>query len=373
MQTKHNMVKQAIKSKILDGTFQPNQKISSESELMAQFNVSRHTVRLAIGDLVNQGWLYREQGAGTFCADRLNENSIDKTNNKNIAIITTYISDYIFPSIIRGAESYLSEQGYNVSLFSTNNNHQTEKEILEKILTQHYDGIIVEPTRSAFSNPNINLYLNLERLNVPYLMINAFYEELEPLYIVMDDEKGGYIQTEHLINQGHKNIAGFFKTDDIQGIKRMKGFIKAHRANQLQIDPQHIITYKTEEKRKKPSEELEAILASSNNSPTALVCYNDELALNILDVLRKRKLSVPDDISIVGYDDSILAQLSEVKLTTIEHPKSEMGKKAAEVILSIIKGKNNRMKSSDKEISSIVYDPELILRHSTKQTNVVKS
>ncbi|WP_347835786.1 GntR family transcriptional regulator [Gracilibacillus sp. JCM 18860] len=82
MQTKYNIVKQAIKSQILDGTYQPHQKISSESELMKQFGVSRHTVRLAIGDLVNQGWLYREQGAGTFCADRSREDAIGRNQQK---------------------------------------------------------------------------------------------------------------------------------------------------------------------------------------------------------------------------------------------------------------------------------------------------
>ena len=71
MKTKYSIVKDYIESKILDGTYQPNQKISSESELMEQFGVSRHTVRLAIGDLVTKGWLYRKQGSGTFCANRL--------------------------------------------------------------------------------------------------------------------------------------------------------------------------------------------------------------------------------------------------------------------------------------------------------------
>jgi GntR family transcriptional regulator of arabinose operon len=115
MATKLDKVKQEIKSRILDGTFQPNQKISSESELMKQFAVSRHTVRAAIGELVNKGWLYREQGAGTFCADRsMDSRLMSGSNQKNIAIITTFISEYIFPSIIRGAESYLSKHGYNV-------------------------------------------------------------------------------------------------------------------------------------------------------------------------------------------------------------------------------------------------------------------
>src|SRR5690625_1168706 len=193
MKTKYSIVKDSIKSKILDGTYQPHQKISSESELMKQFGVSRHTVRLAIGELVNQGWLYREQGSGTFCADRTKETSQKQVQQKNIAIITTYISDYIFPSIIRGAESFLSKNGYQVSLFSTDNNHDNERKILEKILTQPFDGVIMDPTKSAIANPNINYYLNLESQDIPSLMINAYYDELDPFYITVDDEKAVFI------------------------------------------------------------------------------------------------------------------------------------------------------------------------------------
>src|SRR5690625_509696 len=287
MKTKYSTVKQSIKSKILDGTYKPNQKISSESELMKEFGVSRHTVRLAIGDLVTTGWLYREQGAGTFCADRTkNDSQTSQVQSKNIAIVTTYISDYIFPSIIRGAEKQLSENGYNVSLFSTNNNHETERHVLETILLQNFDGVIVEPTKSATSNPNINYYLKFESKNIPYIMINAYYDELEPVSITLDDEKGAYLQTDHLINLGHKEMLGFFKTDDKQGSHRMKGYLKAHRENNVTINPSNIITYTTDEKDVKPIEKLREILSENKSDwPTAIICYNDELALKLLDVI----------------------------------------------------------------------------------------
>ncbi|UOQ50020.1 GntR family transcriptional regulator [Gracilibacillus caseinilyticus] len=366
MQTKYSIVKQAIKSKILDGTFQPHEKISSESELMKQFGVSRHTVRLAIGDLVNQGWLYREQGAGTFCADRSKEEIAGAIPQKNIAIITTYISDYIFPSIIRGAESHLSEQGYQVSLFSTNNDHDNERKFLEKILTQHFDGVIIEPTRSAITNPNINYYLNLERQNIPYLMINAFYDELEPFRIVMDDEKGGFVQAEHLLELGHRNIVGFFKNDDIQGSKRMKGYLKAHRKHKIDIMPNNIITYNTEEKNSKPAETLRKMLDQPKEKrPTAIVCYNDELAIKLLDVIREAQLKVPEDLSMVGFDDSFMAEVTEVKLTTVAHPQSEMGELAAKVILDMVKQERPTSKEKHMEKDLIRFDPELIIRSST--------
>lgn len=371
MKTKYEIVKESIKSKILDGTYQPHQKISSESELMKEFGVSRHTVRLAIGDLVAKGWLYREQGSGTFCADRTAfESELSGTNPKSIAIVTTYISDYIFPSIIRGAEKYLSKNGYNVSLFSTDNNHETEKNVLETILSQRFDGIIVEPTKSSIANPNINYYLNLENKKIPYIMINAYYDELEPLSITIDDEKGGYIQAEHLIKLGHKNIIGFFKTDDLQGSKRMKGYLQAHRDYNITIIPNNIITYSTDEKETKPLEALTQILATKNNqTPTAVICYNDELAVKLLDIIRERELKVPDDLSIVGYDDSFLANVSEVKLTTIKHPKSKLGEKAGELILDLIKNKQEGGKKAANSVESVIFEPELIVRNSTKKLN----
>ncbi|MDQ0206869.1 GntR family transcriptional regulator [Alkalicoccobacillus murimartini] len=362
MQTKYSKIIEVVKSRILDGTYIPHKKIGSESMFMKEFGVSRHTVRIAIGDLVKDGWLYRSQGSGTYCADRSTVNGQTK-RRKNIAIITTYISDYIFPLIIRGAEPYLAEKGYQVSLYSTNNNVETEKKVLESILSLEVDAAIIEPTKSALNNPNINYYFSLERANIPYIMINAFYDELDPLCLIMDDEKGGYMQTEHLIKQGHTNILGFFKTDDRQGAKRKKGYIKAHRAYQLPIQPENIIDYVSEDKQHKPNQELESILQDPDRNPTAIVAYNDQLVINLLDVLRTYKINVPEDLSLVGFDNSSLATVTEVKLTTVDHPKQRMGEQAAEMIIGLIE---NRKGPQPEEFQSIIYEPKLIERTSTK-------
>jgi len=367
MKTKYSIVKEYIESKVLDGTYQPNQKISSESEFMKQFGVSRHTIRRAIGDLVTEGWLYREQGSGTFCADRSTMQSLrNYDKQKNIAIVTTYLSDYIFPSIIRGAEAQLSEEGYQVSIFSTNNCQDKEKQILENLLTQNFDGVIVEPTKSAYSNPNIAYYLNLERLSIPYIMINAYYDELGPVSIVLDDERGGFLQTKYLIEQGHKDIIGFFKTDDIQGTRRLKGFLKAHRTYKIPINPGNIITYNTDEKDSKPVHEMDQLLTHTRQVPTGIVCYNDELAMNILHVLRTKGLQIPEDVSIIGYDDSPLAEISEVKLTSILHPKSKMGKDAANKIIELIESKDINNEDALPDVESIVYEPEIVIRNSVR-------
>ncbi|MEW9673926.1 GntR family transcriptional regulator [Ammoniphilus sp. 3BR4] len=358
---KYSVVKEGIKKWILEEKYKPHEKIASENELADIFAVSRQTVRQAIGELVNEGWLYREQGRGTFCARRHDPEVAGRKSEKIIAVITTYISDYIFPSIIRGAESYLSEKGYSILLSSTNNSLESEMHCLQNILDRNIDGLIVEPTKSGGFNPNLNYYFTLENNKIPYVMINAYYSELNPISLTMDDETGGYLATEHLIRLGHKKIAGLFKTDDLQGINRMKGYVRAHREYHLPIEPEMILSYNTENKEFKLIQEAKQLMQGKGTpeKPTAFVCYNDEIALSLLDMARELGLHIPDDLSIVGYDDSTIATASE--LTTIQHPKARMGKDAAELILNMIES------NKEQKIEPIIYQPTLIVRQSTAE------
>lgn len=361
---KYKVVKDTIKTWILQGKVKPGEKIYSENELMKIFEVSRHTVRRAVGDLVHEGWLYREQGSGTYCTHRFKKMK-HRGSEKNIGVITTYISEYIFPSIIRGIESYLSEKGYSLIVASTDNDIEKEKQCLENMLSRNIDGLIVEPTKSASDNPNLNYYLNLEQNEIPYLMINQFYQSISPPHIILDDEHGGYIATEHLIKLGHKRLLGLFKNDDLQGVNRMKGFFRAIREHHLPFFSDMVITYTTENRDEKTVDEVRALLRSPNR-PTGIVCYNDEIALNVLHVTRELELKVPEDLSIVGYDDSHLTEATEVKLTSVTHPKMDMGIQAAKWIVSKIEDRGEETFSHSK-----VYTPELVIRHSTREMGEV--
>lgn len=95
--------------------------------------------------------------------------------------------------------------------------------------------------------------------------------------------------------------------------------------------------------------------------PTAIICYNDELAVKMLDIVRQAGLTVPEDLSIVGFDDANLATATEVKLTTVAHPKTEMGTDAVELLLSMLDKQHQRRQTQDK-----IYDPQLVIRDSTR-------
>jgi GntR family transcriptional regulator of arabinose operon len=173
----------------------------------------------------------------------------------------------------------------------------------------------------------------------------------------MDDEKGGFIATQYLLKLGHKNIAGIFLSDDLQGIRRQAGFLSALKKYNVTINNEFLGNYQTEQMFSYPYN-FTMNLLQKKNRPTAIVCYNDQIAIQIIEAIRRSNLKIPGDISLVGYDNSNLAVATEVKLTTVDHPKEEMGKRVARMIIDMINGKAKK--------PCFVYQPELIIRSSCK-------
>ena len=104
---KYHALKETLKNDILSGIYQPGDKIPSENQLVQEYDLSRHTVRKALSILEEEGYIVAVHGKGTFCTER----AIHKKESKNIAVVTTYISDYIFPRLIQGINSVLSKNG----------------------------------------------------------------------------------------------------------------------------------------------------------------------------------------------------------------------------------------------------------------------
>lgn len=235
-------------------------------------------------------------------------------------------------------------------------------ESLQLMTSQPLSGLIIEPTKSAEGNPNLAYFLELQEKGIPYLMINEKYRELECACLKVDDEAGGYKAADYLLKQGHTQIAGFFKRDDLQGVNRLKGFLAAHKAAGISASPKRVVTYTTEQKNDLPYQQALLMLAEPEGSrPTAFVCYNDELAVVLMEAVSASGLQVPDDISVIGFDDSSLASASGTKLTTLTHPKTVMGEAAASQLIAMIE----RGKPAD----DTVYVPELIERDSVAKIN----
>lgn len=353
---KYLKLKEYIIENIIRKGLKQGEKILSENELAEKFNICRHTVRQAIGELVAEGWLYREHGKGTFVNKRPDEKD---TSSKTIAVITTYLNDYIFPAIIRGVDTVLSSNGYTIMLSCTYNLHEKEKICLENLRNQNIAALIAEPTKSALPNPNIALYREIENSGIPVLFIHGIYRDIRSSYLVEDDEKAGYIATKHLIDLGHKRIGGIFKIDDIQGHIRFSGFQRAMTEKDLEFADSRVMWFDTGEEDEKINGCTSKKLISMLEECTAIVCYNEQIAIRLMDAIRRTGRSVPEDISLVSFDDSQLAVASEVKLTTVAHPKEKLGEEAGKIIIEMLAG--------HKENYEVKMQPELIVRNSTRK------
>ena len=218
---KYYTLMEALKEQILSGTIKPGQKLPSENELTKEYALSRHTVRKALALLENEGYITAQHGKGTFCSERV----IQRHNSKNIAVVTTYLSDYIFPRLIQGMDRVLSENGYSIILKNTCNSRSKEEKVLKELLDKPIDGLIIEPSKSQILCRHINLYEMLDKYQIPYVFIQGCYPQMaDKPCILMDDCKGGYLLTRHLLETGRRNIIGIFKADDSQGAQRHKGY-----------------------------------------------------------------------------------------------------------------------------------------------------
>ena len=336
----YQVIMNDIKSKILSGEYDVLDKIPTESALQEMYNVSRHTVRKAILELSNEGFLRSEKGSGTYVSNQYQSKSNVNPNNKTIGVITTYISDYIFPSIIRGIEGRLNEDNYSLLLASTNNDVEQEKKALEMMLSYGVDGLIGEPTKSNLYNPNIAYYLSFKEQDIPFIMINAYYEELDVPHLCLDDVQSSYLATKELIAKGHTQIGLISKTDDLQGKFRMKGFIKALGEAKLRFQPEQVFSYDTETKPDLHTN-LKKFLNENREALTAIVCYNDEVGFVVGNLCRQLNISIPEELSIIGQDNSYIAQNANIKLTTLTHPQEQMGRDAADWVIKKLQGRKD--------------------------------
>lgn len=380
--SKYYKLMEYLRDEMLTGRIMPGDKIPSENMLAEKFSLSRHTVRKSIAILANEGLLYTEHGRGTFSSGVLRKSR----DSKNIGVITTYISEYIFPQVISGIDEVLSQSGYSIILKNTGNDHLKEVVCLKDILDKDIAGLIVEPTRSALYTQNIKYYETLDSYGIPYVFIHGCYDQLSGKPCVLVDDSGGMFKlVSYLVKTSHRNICGIFKADDVQGLNRHKGYVKALSESGLNYDPEKVIWFHTEDRDTKPFAALKSMI-DNGAKIDAVTCYNDEIAFEIVKLLTEAGIKVPQDISVTGFDDSYLAQSCPVKLTTVRHPKKDLGFEAASMVLQMISegaggigtgsmgtggteviGDSSHIRTTSPMVK--VFKPEIILRDSTSDKN----
>lgn len=355
---KYQQIIDSVYADIKSHKLKEGDKLDSENRMSEKFQVSRQTVRHALAILEARGMLEKRQGSGNYILIPEKMKKQNRSVPQTITIVSTYLENYIFPRIITEIESVLGERGHFLRVLFTHNKRDSERAILERLLQEEeIGGIIIEPTKSNLPNMNRELYYELMRRNIPMLFFNSYYQNIPIPHVSLDDMMCGMQATEYLIAQGHRRIAGIFKMDDGQGMRRYEGYVKALAQHHLALHDERIVWIDTEEQnhmRKSTDRILERL-----RDCTACVCYNDEVAYNMIQICADRGIRVPEELSIIGIDNSNLSELSPVPLTTVAHPMEKLGRKVAEQFLRLL----------EEESEDVTYEftPKLVIRDSVKR------
>lgn len=334
---KYQKVIDWISKGIDEGSLKPGTKIPSENVLCEKFSLSRQTIRHAIALMAQEGLLESRRGSGTFVADQ----RADEAGGSTVAVVTTYVDDYIFPSTIKGIESALSDKGYSMQLSFTNNTVNKERQILLDILEKgDISGIIMEPVKSALPNPNMDIYRKIADKGIKILFINSFYPELDFPHVSLNDEECAYKAVNALIEAGHTEIGCVLKLDDGQGRERYRGYLRAMNEHGLPFSYDHVNWIDTIDI--KDGEKALYRVKERLKGCSAVFCYNDLVAGMLMRVLSQDGVKFPNEMSIVGMDDSDISRMGVfgVTISTIPHPKAELGQKAAKNMIRLIHGQS---------------------------------
>ncbi|MDY0094103.1 MAG: GntR family transcriptional regulator [Candidatus Vecturithrix sp.] len=357
---KYLQLKEILKHHLRDERYRADQKIPSESELMAQFHVSRSTIRQTLSELVKEGILYKKQGLGSFFSGNPRGN---QTRSYLIGVIVPGLSFYIYPQIIQGINDIVHQKRYNIVLGSSDTDPKKEPACLEQLLEKNIDGLLFEPSIGPQQFLDSKTYHLLQALTIPVVFMDWALAASEVSYVSLDDVEGGFRATSYLIETGHRHIAYVYPNTHVPGIQRYQGYRKALAAHGIEYDPRLTKTNITLNWRDTNHGYLlmKELIALGTNRPTAVFFFNDETALQAYAAIREAGLKIPDDMSVMGFDDSDLAVLAETPLTTMIHPKYQIGKWAAEILCDQIEhqGRNTPQQ--------MILHPGIAVRNSVKK------
>ncbi len=282
--------------------------------------------------------------------------SLKCNSTRTIGMLVTQSTNLFFSEVISGVESYCYRQGYTLILCNTGGIYEKQRDYIRMLAEKRVDGILV--MCSDFTE-ELNEMLN-RHTNIPKVVMDWGPESSQADKIMDNSEEGGYIATKYLIDNGHTDIAclsGHF--DKLACKERIVGFRRAMAEANIPVNEDWILEGNFE---CDTAVLLADKITAMEKRPTAVFCFNDTMALGLMSRLQQNGIKIPDDVSVVGYDNIELAEYFSPPLTTIHQPKRRVGKNAFEILLE-------RIKDKDHEKRIFEMQPELVVRNTVKKLN----
>ncbi len=284
---------------------------------------------------------------------------LQPTAEKSVGLVVKEINNPYFADIIIGAQMAAKERGYNLLVTHTERSYDLERELVELLVAKDVDGLIVNPLLD--DNADLSHLFELKRHNIPLVLIESV-RGLQANMVDVDNVAASKSAVEYLIENGHTHIAHFTGPKySMHSAERVEGVRRAFSSQRLIFDEDDIVPAGA--RIDDGYTAAHHYFGERGKRPTAVTCYNDLVAIGVYRALRELGLSVPDDVSVVGYDDIDIAQYASVPLTTVRVPKREMGGRAAELLINSIES------AGDGEYERVFLETELVVRESTTRVH----
>ena len=345
-QPKYQMVKDYVLSQIENQEFTKDDRIPSESEFSKLLDVSSITVRKALSELVNEGVIYRIRGKGSFVASQAPVS--EKTSNL-VAFVLSGIDlyDSSYMQIMRGIQSFLGKNGCKLIIDFVENDFEQERELVMGLIQTELRGLLIYS-----SNPEAAKgYLGeIRKKSIPFVMLDRSPAGYPVNVVTCNNHDGVYEAVEYLIQQGHRRI-GFAAYDYHLSpeVDRYNGYCNAMSNASLPIPDSLLFLEK----------ELDYdVLASliQNGELTALFCANDKRALEVIEQLTARDIRIPEQVSIMGFDDFESSKFAKVALSTVKQYFDVLGYESAKLLLEITEGSSYGNKKVMLPTSLVIRD-----------------
>jgi len=340
--TKCDQIYNYILEFIASNHLKKDDKIPTEVDLCEKFNVSRITVQGAIKQLQSEKKIYRIQGGGTYVGD------IDSNHQpviRNLSIIISHQANSFSLDIIQGAQAYLSQINYYLTVHISHKDELAERQIVTQLVENGAKCIMISPCASDVNN---KFFFKLMQQGINFIFIDNSMKSLPCNVVESNNVMGGYNAGTYIAKNGYKNVAVF----SIERIgmydslcERMEGLKMALDEHKITLDEAMIFECDNIIIGNMISAELhqklEAMLVRPNR-PDIIFALNDGTAIEILNYFNNHGISVPGEISVMGFDNLQYSAHSNPPLTTMNQNFTEIGAEAAKLAVELINDPDNR-------------------------------
>jgi LacI family transcriptional regulator len=285
--------------------------------------------------------------------------SLKERKSHSIGVIVGEIANNFFSQIINGIESVAKETGYNVIISQSHESFDKESSNLQYLTSRSIDGLLVSVSAETL---NFNNLKEIHRKGMPIVFFDRIVDEIETHKVIVDNFTGAYNATSHLIEMGYSNIAHICNASILSIAKeRLAGYLSALKDHGMENDESLIKYCKHGGMIAQELEDALKELLKNKRKPDAIFASSDKLTTGCLRILKKKKISVPNDIGLIGFSNGDLTDLLDPPLSVVRQPAFEMGQLAIRMLLQLIESKYPVTHFETKVLST-----ELIIRSSSK-------